>query len=197
MGAATAGSATGIKVETNTADTLPSAGAASGGIGSSVTALSVTPSSTALATASVSVIVRFATSATAGDIAAGGTITLGFPTGWFDKSVTPADNAAGSVPTLTATSVIADSSITVTTAVAPIPKATAFTITLTGLKTGPSAVAAGMFSVTTSADYVAAEVAAPALPSSRQASPVDTKNTASAAAASALALLACAIALLL
>jgi len=107
MGPANAGSATGITVQTDTANTIASAGVPSGGIGSSVTALSISPSSTGLAVAAVTVIVRFTTSA-AGLIAAGGRISLGFPTGWFDRTVTPANNAAGtsSVPTLTASSVI-------------------------------------------------------------------------------------------
>jgi len=195
MGPANAGSATGITVQTDTANTIASAGVPSGGIGSSVTALSISPSSTGLAVAAVTVIVRFTTSA-AGLIAAGGRISLGFPTGWFDRTVTPANNAAGtsSVPTLTASSVIAGNSITITTAVADIAAVTAFTITLTGLKTGPSAVAAGVFSVATSADFAAAEVTAPAL--TNAPTPTPAAATASSAAVSVLALLACLIALI-
>jgi len=65
---------------------------------------------------------------------------------------------------------------------------------LTGLKTGPSAVAAGVFSVATSADFAAAEVTAPAL--TNAPTPTPAAATASSAAVSVLALLACLIALI-
>jgi len=168
MGAATAGSTTGITVQTD-ADTVASAGVASGGIGTRITSLSVAPSSTALAT-TVSVVITFTTTTA---VPIGGTILFSFPTGWFDASATPTANAAGtsSVPTLTATSVIAANTITVTTSVAEIPVG-AFTITVNGLKTGPSSVAAGVFSVATSTDFFAAEVASPALGAAGPSTPI-------------------------
>jgi hypothetical protein len=202
MGAANVGSPTGITVQTNTiwGDlTIASGGAPSGGIGSTVSSFSVAPSSTVIATPSVDLIIKFTTSKD-NDIAIGGKITLGFPTGWFDSSVAPAAAVKSSVKDLTATfSPISANSITITTAGAAILKNAAFTITLSGMKTGPAAVAAGTFSLTTSVDLVAAEFAGPALgatspPPTTTAAP---KSPANSAAASVLVLLASAFALLL
>jgi hypothetical protein len=202
MGAANVGSPTGITVHTNTfwqPMPIASGGAPSGGIGSTVSAFSVAPSTTVVATPSVDLIIKFTTSKD-NDIAIGGKITLGFPTGWFDSSVAPAAAVKSSVKDLTATfSPISANSITITTAGAAILKNAAFTITLSGMKTGPSAVAAGTFSLTTSVDVVAAEFAGPALgatspPPTTTAAP---KSPANSAAASVLVLLASAFALLL
>jgi hypothetical protein len=104
-----------------------------------------------------------------------GGLTLTYPAGFFD-AVRPSDNTVGStsVQSMTATSstptattgtriiFTTANSIIITTTTTTIPKSTAFTITLSGLKTGPFAVAA-TFSSTTSIDLVAAEFAAPAL----------------------------------
>ncbi len=158
VGSATTGGDVTIQTDLDAALSMT---VSSGGLGQPVTALTVTPSSTALAATSVSVVLKFTTVTS---VPAGGTITLNFPTGWFDTSATPAANTASSssVATLTATSSIASNKIIITTANAAIPVG-AFTITLTGLKTGATAVAAGKFGVSTSTDTVALEVDAPAL----------------------------------
>jgi hypothetical protein len=196
MGAATPGSTTGIKVQTNATDTIQSVGFPSGGIGTtSVTQLSVSSSSTVRAS-TANVVIRF-TPAT--QVTAGGSIVFGFPTGWFDKTVAPG-NTTSSVTGLTTTSAIDDNSITLTTASAAIPTTAVFTITLSGLKTGPSAVAAGKFSLATSVDVVAAEVDAPALTATAPLPPPPpppSKSPATSVAVSAFLLLASAFALLL
>jgi hypothetical protein len=163
MGAATAGSATGITVQTE-ADLTASAGVFSGPI-NSATAQSSQVTSVAFFIASadrvagktaVSVTLGFTTTST---LPVGGKITLNYPSGFFAPTTTPWPNTAGttSVTTMTATSgVPGATSIVITTAGAGLAANMAFTITLSGLTMGAAtAGSATGITVQTEADLTA------------------------------------------
>jgi hypothetical protein len=94
MGAATAGSATGITVRTD-ADTVLSAGAASGGIFTQTTGVNfvIAAGDRVAAKASVPVTLTFTTQAA---LSINGKITLNYPTGFFVHAICA--TAALSVP---------------------------------------------------------------------------------------------------
>jgi len=158
MGVASAGGD--VTVQTDT-DIAASPKVSSGGLGTPVTLFTAKPSATTLSTASTTLVLAFTATTT---VAIGGTISFWFPTGWYDTTAAPTNNAASSssVATLTATSVFSGDKIVITTAVAAIPVG-AFTITLSGLKTGATAVAAGKYTLATSGDTVGLEIDSPAL----------------------------------
>ena len=156
MGAVTAGSNTGITVQTD-ADTVASAGVASGGIFTQTTAVTfnIAPGDRVAAKTNVPVTLEFKTSAA---LSTNGKITLNYPAAFFVSTLNPAANAAGStsVSSMTATSAFSGNSIVISTAVVGIAATTAVTITLSGVTMG--AVNAGSntgITVQTDADTVA------------------------------------------
>ena len=86
-------------------------------------------------------------------IPVGGTITIDYPFGFFDSSVTPTIIAFSSSvnPSLFLCSAPANTSIVIATAVGVIPASVGFTVTITGFKMGPAS-AGGNITVRTSSD---------------------------------------------
>jgi hypothetical protein len=157
MGAATAGNATGITVSTD-ADTVASAGVPSGTISTQPTGVVFTIAAGNRVAAKAQIPVTLAFTATAA-LAINGSITLSYPSGFFATTATPANNAAGtaSVASMTAFSSAPNATqIVISTRVAGIPAATAFTITLSGLTMGAATAGnATGITVSTDADTVA------------------------------------------
>jgi len=152
MGAATAGSATGITVTTDT-DTIASAGAPSGIINPAVTSVGfvIATAKRVPASTSAALTLSFKTTSV---FQIGGRITLTYPSGFFATGVTPTANAANTASVATMTAISGSTSSTsfvITTAVAGIAAGTTFTITISGLTVG-AATAGGPVTVQTDTD---------------------------------------------
>ena len=133
MGAASAGGS--VTVQTN-ADSAVSAAVASGVIGGAVTSVSFSVVSIDRVAGKAQVDATFAFKTTAGgELAAGGFITLTFPTGFFSSTGTPGvsisgGGTTGSAATPTSTRIV------ITTATQAIAASTTVTVTVTGLTMG-------------------------------------------------------------
>ncbi len=133
MGAASAGGS--VTVQTS-ADPTKSAAAASGVIGGAVTSVTFTVFSSDRVAGKAQVDATFAFKTTAGgQLAAGGTITLTFPTGFFSSTGTPGVSISGSGTTGSAAKPTS-TRIVITTATQTIAASTTVTVTVTGLTMG-------------------------------------------------------------
>ena len=95
----------------------------------------------------------FKTSA-GGALAVGSTITLNYPSGYFDTSITPTGSISTAGVALTPISACGATSIVITTAGASITSNTAVTVTLSGLKAGIAS-PGGPLTIQTSSDPIA------------------------------------------
>ena len=153
MGAVNAGSATGIRVQTEQ-DTLASAGVDSGAIASQTTSVTLTIAAGDRVAAKPGVVITLAfTTQTA--LSIGGKITLTYPSGFFATSPAPSLGST-SVASMTATfAAPTTSAIVITTATTGIAANTPFTITLSGLTMGGVNAGSAGITVQTDQDTVA------------------------------------------
>jgi alpha-tubulin suppressor-like RCC1 family protein len=111
-------------------------------------------SSLELGKSNVSVTLSFTTTA-GGALAAGSTITLNYPLGYFDTSVTPNGSISTAGVALTPISAPGTTSIVITTSGLSIAASAFVTVTLSGLKMGSTFVGDGPVTIQTSSDQIA------------------------------------------
>lgn len=151
MGSTTSGSA--VKIATSS-DILPSSEVLSGGIFTQVTTMNVAISSSDRIAGRPAVPVTVSFTPTT-PVAAGGTITLNYPVGFFAALVTP-NITAGKSTTAGLTGVCGPttaSSVVITTAGAVI-NSSSFVVTITGFVMGAVTAAGGVATVQTSVDVL-------------------------------------------
>jgi hypothetical protein len=156
MGAATAGSSTGITVATSV-DQTASSGVSSGVIGGQVTSalFGIATSDRVAGKTGAAATFSFTTTA-GGALAAGGKITLTYPSSFFSSTGTPGVQISGSGPPTGTVATPTSTQIVITIATQSIAASTAVTVTVTGLTMGAATAGSSTgITVATSVDQTA------------------------------------------